>query len=96
MGNEFLIEPLKYLGLVLLILLVYLSAKTASRAFALPTLVAAVVWAYLDVAEANQPSQLWTRYAISFVVGCSQFGAFAFSINWLLRYKERRARSANE
>ena len=96
MGSEFLIEPLKYLGAILFALLVYLSARPAARPFALPTLVAAVIWAWLDVKELHQPSHAWTRCLISFVAGAIQFGAFAYAVKWLLQHRQRGSRSEPE
>jgi hypothetical protein len=89
MGPEVLIVPLSIVGALLCGLLGYRSLVPASRPFALPTFVAALLWAYYGAVEFRKPDDFWTYFFLSFVGGAVLFGLHAHAIKWLI------ARSTN-
>lgn len=84
MGPEIFITPLAIFGALLCIFLCYRAYRRDSRPFALPTLVASLLWSYYSAVEFKKPDYFWTYYFLSFVGAALIFGLHAHGIKWLL------------
>jgi hypothetical protein len=82
MGNEFLYPLGVALGLALFAWLLFRSFFARSRPYALPTLVAAVVFALVQN-DRPSPGYFWHYLVDWFCLGAIFFGLHAHAIQWL-------------
>jgi Ni/Fe-hydrogenase subunit HybB-like protein len=86
MGSE-LIYPIGIaLGGLALALLLYLASIKAHRPFAIPTLVAASIWAWVSVPDIDKFFAMLGSFSIEFVSAVAVFGLQAIFIKVALAY----------
>ena len=89
MGNEFLYPLGVALGLALFVWLLFRSFRARTRPYALPTLLAAVVFALVQN-DRPSPGYFWYYLVDWFCLGAIVFGLHAHAIQWLTRGTVKR------
>lgn len=85
MGPEALIYPGAVLGGVLFVAFLCLIYRSGSRPFALPSFVAALLWAWSGSLGVNKPEYFWVYFFLSFLGGGAIFGFHAIGIHIMLK-----------
>jgi len=83
MGADIPIVILRLLGACICAFLLYRAVRPNSRAYALPTLVAASLLAWF-FASSSRPDRFWTWFFMYFVGTAAMFGIHAHAIKWLV------------
>ena len=89
MGVEILLPICAVLSVGIIIWLSIRSIQRRSRPFALPTLVATVVFAFVTTSD-DQYHHYWDSFVLNYVGGAILLGLQAHAIKWLI---SRQARS---
>lgn len=84
MGPEIIYPIAIALGLFLFGLLAFRSLSAHTRPYALPTLLAAIVFALILNAEGHKPGYYWSYLIVWFCLGAVVFGVHAHAIRWLV------------
>jgi hypothetical protein len=85
MGPEALIYPGAVVGGALFVAFLYLIYRSGSRPFALPSFVAALLWAWSGSVTINKPEYFWVYFFLSFLGGGLVFGLHATGIHVMLK-----------
>ena len=87
MGSELIFPIAMVVAAVLFALLCYLVSRVTSRPFALPTLLAALVWAWHGVEPSGSTGRYLGSFCLEFATGATLFGlhGLAIRVAWGLK-----------
>ncbi len=88
MGADIAVVALRFIGACMCAFLIYRAARPASRAFALPTLIAASLLAWF-FASSTRPDRFWSWFFMYFIGTAAMFGIHAHAIKWLADRRRR-------